>query len=59
MSSTSHAISVIRTKLEKNYEIYYELDAKSMRNIPERPASITVTGQGQEDWAIEFTILVK
>ena len=59
MSSTPCAISVIRTNRTDNYDIYYELDAESMRSIPERPASITVKGSGEEDWVIEFTILVE
>jgi len=58
MRSTSHAISVITKNRTDNYDIYYELDAESMRDIPERPAMITVKG-GAEDWVIEFTIIVE
>lgn len=59
LSSTPYAISVVRTNRTDNYDIYYELDAESMRSIPERPASITVKGKGEEYWTIEFTILVQ
>ncbi len=58
MISTSYAISVVKRYYFKYYEIY-ELDSERMRSVPERPASITVTGEGEENWVIEFTILVE
>lgn len=58
MISTPYAISVIKRYYFDYYEIY-ELDSERMRNVPERPANITVTGEGEEDWVIEFTILVE
>lgn len=58
MISTPYAISVIKRYYFDYYEIY-ELDSERMRNVPERPANIAVTGEGEEDWVIEFTILVE
>lgn len=58
MSSTPYAISVIETYRLDNYDIY-TLDVESMRSVPKRPASITVTGSGEEDRVRNFTILVE
>ena len=58
MISTPYAISVIKRYYFDYYEIY-ELDSERMTNVPERPANIAVTGEGEEDWVIEFTILVE
>lgn len=58
MRTTYHAISLAYTTRFNFYEIN-DLDAVSLRSIPERPARITVRGNDKEDWVIEFTILVK
>ena len=57
MGETAHAISV-KEILGSEYYHLLVMDSEKMRDIPERPAKVTVMG-GPEDWVIEFTILVE
>lgn len=57
MGCTTHAISTDGIIKSDYYEIEI-MDSKKMREIPERPVKVTVMG-GEEDWTIEFTILVQ
>ncbi|MBP3604115.1 MAG: hypothetical protein J6J79_08220 [Lachnospiraceae bacterium] len=57
MGSTTHAISVKEFHtISRECEII-EMDAKKMRDIPERNAKVTFRND-KEEWDIEFTILV-
>lgn len=57
MGCTTHAISTNGIIVSDYYEIEI-MDSKKMRDIPERPAKVTVMG-GPEDWVLEFTIIVE
>lgn len=57
MGCTTHAIATNGLIVSDYYEIEL-MDSVKMRDIPKRPARVTVTN-GAEDWVIEFTILVE